>query len=385
MTTLSDLAQFSVSEIAESSNGALLRGRFSHLRSVREGRSWLYVGIDASLIGDLTDLDASTGHATFVAPFWKPTSAVQPGVVVPWVDGYWQAYQIAMIIDPSSHWQRTRFESRPAQYYQLGDVRGWGPVGQSLPDGAVATHVDPIGWDHEHCEIWGEKIGVDGETFGYIDSGSTGCAKSVLLSTPLSETSLSCLPPNQPLQPTSGGGYTYFKEPWTPLAAERPGVSRTTNKDNNVAFETKILESGDQAVLNNVAPEVFDNVLDPRLVAEFLGDERHHLAVAVDRGQVIGFASGVHYVHPDKLPELWINEVGVAPSHQARGVGKAVVQTLLQHARGLGCGEAWVLTDRSNRAAMRLYASTGGQEAPNDQVMFTFYLNPKNGNSRNAG
>jgi ribosomal protein S18 acetylase RimI-like enzyme len=84
---------------------------------------------------------------------------------------------------------------------------------------------------------------------------------------------------------------------------------------------------------------------------------------------------GVHYVHPDKPSEMWINEVGVAPSHQGRGLGNAMVQTLLQHAIRLGCREAWVLTDRSNQAALRLYASAGGEEAPHDQVMFTFFLN----------
>ena len=136
----------------------------------------------------------------------------------------------------------------------------------------------------------------------------------------------------------------------------------------------KILGSGDLAVLDNVAPGVFDNPLDPRLVAEFLGDARHHLAVAVDEGQVVGFASGVHYVHPDKPAELWINEVGVAPSHQGQGLGKAVVQTLLRHAKDLGCREAWVLTDQSNQIAMRLYASAGGK-ATSDHVMFTFNLN----------
>ena len=146
--------------------------------------------------------------------------------------------------------------------------------------------------------------------------------------------------------------------------------------------DIRILLSGDQAVLDNVSPGVFDDVLDPQLVAEFLGNDRHHLVVAVDQGQVVGFASGVHYVHPDKRPELWINEVGVAPSHQGRGIGKAVIQTLLQHGKRLGCGEAWVLTDRSNHAAMRLYTSTGGQEAPRDQVMFTFFLDSTNGNSR---
>ena len=150
-------------------------------------------------------------------------------------------------------------------------------------------------------------------------------------------------------------------------------------EDYIVILDIRILLPGDRAMLDNVAPDVFDNTLDPRLVAEFLGDNRHHLAVAIDQGQVVGFASGVHYVHPDKPPELWINEVGVAPSHQGRGIGKAVIRSLLQHAEQLGCAEAWVLTERSNHAAMRLYASTGGEEAPQDSVMFTFVMTPENG------
>jgi aminoglycoside 6'-N-acetyltransferase I len=141
--------------------------------------------------------------------------------------------------------------------------------------------------------------------------------------------------------------------------------------------EVRILGSGDEALLQNVAPGVFDHALNPALVAEFLRDERHHLAVAIEDETVVGFASGVHYVHPDKPAELWINEVGVAPSHHRRGIGKAVIAALLERAKRLGCREAWVLTDRTNQAAMRLYASTGGKEAPHDQVMFTYFLNGK--------
>lgn len=140
--------------------------------------------------------------------------------------------------------------------------------------------------------------------------------------------------------------------------------------------QLKILDWSERAVLDSVASGVFDERVDPRLLEEFLRDERHHLAVAIDQGQVVGFASGVHYVHPDKAPELWINEVGVAPSHQGRGVGKAVVRLLLEHGWRLGCREAWVLTERSNQAATRLYASVGGREVPGGQVMFTFDLAP---------
>lgn len=139
-------------------------------------------------------------------------------------------------------------------------------------------------------------------------------------------------------------------------------------------LEVRVLRPGDEAVLANVGPDVFDDPIDPRAAREFLADPRHHLAVAVEDGVVVGFASGVHYVHPDKpRPELWVNEVGVASTHQGRGIGKAVLRALLEVAHGLGCSEAWVLTDRTNTAAMRLYSSLGGVEAPQDSVMLTFH------------
>jgi ribosomal protein S18 acetylase RimI-like enzyme len=128
----------------------------------------------------------------------------------------------------------------------------------------------------------------------------------------------------------------------------------------------KVLRSGDEAVLARVAEEVFDNPVDADLTREFLADPRHHIAVAIDAGVVVGFASGVHYLHPDKRPELWINEVAVAPSHQRRGLGRQVMKALLGVGEAHRCGEAWVLTDRSNGAAMALYAALGGMEGADE-------------------
>jgi GNAT superfamily N-acetyltransferase len=140
-------------------------------------------------------------------------------------------------------------------------------------------------------------------------------------------------------------------------------------------IDIKVLRAGEEAVLANVADDVFDHAVEPSAAARFLADPRHHIAVALDAGCVVGFASGVHHIHPDKLlPDLFVNEVGVAPSHRGRGLGKAVVTALLQHGRELGCGEAWVLTDRDNQAAMRLYATCGAVDAPTDHVMFEFDL-----------
>lgn len=136
----------------------------------------------------------------------------------------------------------------------------------------------------------------------------------------------------------------------------------------------RVLRQGDEGVLDTVAPDVFDDSIDARAAREFLADPRHRLTVAIDDGVVVGFVSAVVYVHPDKpAPELWINEVGVAPSHQGRGIARRLLASALEDARASGCRVAWVLTDRSNQAAMRLYESGGG-EASGDHVMFTFHL-----------
>jgi aminoglycoside 6'-N-acetyltransferase I len=142
-----------------------------------------------------------------------------------------------------------------------------------------------------------------------------------------------------------------------------------------MAIEIKRLSLDDLDALTRVASGVFDDPTVWERAREFLGDPRHHLIVAIEAGMIVGFISAVHYVHPDKpQPELWINEVGVADGHRGQGIGKALMRETLAVGRELGCVEAWVLADRSNAAAMRLYTSSGGEAAPEDAVMFTFHL-----------
>ena len=141
-----------------------------------------------------------------------------------------------------------------------------------------------------------------------------------------------------------------------------------------MTVDIRLLGPNDGSVLSRVAEDVFDNPVDPRLTAEFIADPRHHIAVAIDAGVVVGMATAVHYVHPDKQPELWINEVAVAPTHRREGVGKRMLQTLFARARELQCRAAWVATEPDNLPARRLYASTGGEECAEPFVMFNFPL-----------
>ena len=69
----------------------------------------------------------------------------------------------------------------------------------------------------------------------------------------------------------------------------------------------------------------------------FLADLRHHLLVAVDDGQTVGFISGVEMTHPDKRTEMFLYELAVAEDARQRGIGLALTARLVELARTQGC------------------------------------------------
>src|SRR5437868_5186056 len=137
-------------------------------------------------------------------------------------------------------------------------------------------------------------------------------------------------------------------------------------------LDIRLLGPDDGDVLARVVDGVFDFPVDGHWTRQFLTDARHHLAVALEDDRVVGMVSAVHYVHPDKAPQLWINEVGVAPSHQRQGIARRLLDAMLAHGRALGCTEAWLGTEETNVAARRLYESAGGSAEP--FIMYTFSL-----------
>lgn len=140
--------------------------------------------------------------------------------------------------------------------------------------------------------------------------------------------------------------------------------------------EVRCLAAGDEAVLDRVAEGVFDHDVRPAWARDYLAEPRQLLAVAVVDGVVVAMASGVVYGHPDKAPQLFVNEVGVAPAQRRRGLGARVLRCLLDRGRDLGCAEAWVATEDDNDAALALYAATGGHDEGYRAAVFTYPLAP---------
>ena len=137
-------------------------------------------------------------------------------------------------------------------------------------------------------------------------------------------------------------------------------------------LEIKTLTAADRAILDRVAEEVFDEPIRPERLAAYLADPGHHMIVAIEGGQVVGQVAAVMHRHPDKAPELFIDEIGVTAALRHRGIGRRLLDEMLALGKALGCGQAWVGTEHDNGPARRLYESYGVPAEP--FVMYTFKL-----------
>jgi len=124
------------------------------------------------------------------------------------------------------------------------------------------------------------------------------------------------------------------------------------------------LRPEDAAILARVAPETFDNPVRNDYLAPFLASSLHEMVVALVDDLVVGMASGVVYYHPDKPPQFWINEVGTALDWRRQGIGRRLVDAMLEIAWMRDCDMAWLGTEDDNVAARALYRRAGAREVP---------------------
>lgn len=143
---------------------------------------------------------------------------------------------------------------------------------------------------------------------------------------------------------------------------------------NPSAISIHVVSHETASLLDRVDGDVFDHDVQPELLRAFLANPSNVLVVAVVEGEVVGMATGMAYVHPDKPLSLFINEVGVSRRHQRRGIGRRLMSAILGWGRQRGCTEAWVATEVGNVAARALYRSGGGVEDEERAVVYVYPL-----------
>jgi ribosomal protein S18 acetylase RimI-like enzyme len=125
----------------------------------------------------------------------------------------------------------------------------------------------------------------------------------------------------------------------------------------------------DDADLVLRAADLFDHPPVPEHTARFLAAPGHHLLVALDGHEPVGFVSGVETIHPDKGTEMFVYELGTHEDHRRRGVATALLDELRRIAADRGCNGLWVATEPDNAPAIATYLRAG-YRGPESAVMF---------------
>ncbi len=121
------------------------------------------------------------------------------------------------------------------------------------------------------------------------------------------------------------------------------------------------LAPGDEQLVLE-AGELFDLWPSEEHTARFLASPGHHLLLAIEDDEVVGFVTGIEMTHPDKGIEMFLYELSVAEAHRNRGIGRRLVAALADVAAGHGCHGMWVATETDNAAALATYRAAGASE-----------------------
>lgn len=105
----------------------------------------------------------------------------------------------------------------------------------------------------------------------------------------------------------------------------------------------------------------------------YLANDLNYFLVAIWEGKPIGVLIGYELQRPEThQSKFFVYDMEVLEAQRGRGIGKALIEAFKDYCKQKNGSEIFLMTNRSNVAAMRLYTSTGGVQEGEDNVLFVY-------------
>lgn len=135
-------------------------------------------------------------------------------------------------------------------------------------------------------------------------------------------------------------------------------------------FRVQRLGAADAVVARRAAALLKGGAVSVEYMGRVLQDPATVFLTAFRGDEPIGFLFGYELPRFDcEKPMMCLYEIGVAEHEREKGVGKALIADFLAVCESVHCMKAWVLTNRSNAAAMALYRSCGGADSDEGDIV----------------
>jgi ribosomal protein S18 acetylase RimI-like enzyme len=125
---------------------------------------------------------------------------------------------------------------------------------------------------------------------------------------------------------------------------------------------------GDAPLVRLLVEQFKKSAVSEAYLSGILSNSDNLLFMALIDRNVVGFL-WAHRLDrlPEERPHFFIYEIDVLQEHQRRGIGRKLIDAMLSVARQ-NDAETFVLTNRSNQGAVRLYGATGGEVESSDDL-----------------
>lgn len=139
---------------------------------------------------------------------------------------------------------------------------------------------------------------------------------------------------------------------------------------------TSDLELARRAIIDLNLPTSQHRVkFDKAALREYLADSKKYLMLAMRKRQVLGSLYGYALKHPHRRePQFFLYGIDVRAEYRNQGIGTALVHHFIAEAKRAQAFEVWVLTNRTNRSAMAMYAHAGFRRSGFGEVMLELAL-----------
>ena len=120
---------------------------------------------------------------------------------------------------------------------------------------------------------------------------------------------------------------------------------RTIIEDDNMIFNTKAIE-------------------------RFIEDNHNYAFGVIADNKIVGLAYCYNLLGLDGKDMFYMHSIGFLKEYQDKGFGTKLVQYVSNYAREQGFSEMFVITDKGNPRACRVYEKAGGKNDYEDEIVY---------------
>lgn len=152
---------------------------------------------------------------------------------------------------------------------------------------------------------------------------------------------------------------------------------RVNDKCQLSILKIKKLTINDVEILRKSGNLFWKNVGIDEELKNFLSDKNNWAYVACYEGDIAGFAFGYILDTFYSKPMCYIHSIDVAEEYRRKGFGKTLMNKIIDDCKDNGIKECFLITNKSNVSAVKLYESVGGRLLNDDDIVYEWNFEEK--------